>query len=252
MSDTDARIVLSEIEVTFRRKERATRLFRGATYEFKGEKYYSILGPNGCGKSTLLRVLLGLQRPSSGEVIRSDGDLCRVGYVPQNYKASLLPWFSAYRNLTLPLAIRGLNGAQQRTASRQLLDSLGVSIDLSRYPYQLSGGQQQLLCVARALISKPRVLVLDEPFSALDVRNRPQIRDAVVRESRTRETLLLFVSHQIRESIIVADEILVLDSWGQPVKGFDVEAVDRTGDRPHVSRWLTTLEGEVESLIAQL
>ena len=146
----------------------------------KGE-FVSFFGPNGCGKTTFLTVLAGLQPADDGTVaINSAGpEQAHVGFIFQNYRESLYPWLRNLDNVAFPLELQGVGRSERREKARQLLDLLGLNIPLDGYPYQLSGGQQQLLSIARALIFNADVLVMDEPFASLDYSTRFSVRDRV-------------------------------------------------------------------------
>ena len=129
-----------------------------------------MFGPNGCGKSTLINMIAGLIPVDAGEIL-FDGMLLseiKFGYVFQNYREALFPWLRAFDNIAYPLKVMSVPKAERARRVERLVAHLGVKIDLNRYPYQMSGGQQQLVSIMRALIVEPEILFLDEPFSALD------------------------------------------------------------------------------------
>ncbi len=133
-------------------------------------KFVSVFGPNGCGKSTLINMIAGLIPIDAGEILFAGKTLSQIkfGYVFQNYREALFPWLRAIDNIEYPLRHMNLPKAERRARVERLVAHLGVKIDLQRYPYELSGGQQQLISIMRALVVEPEVLFLDEPFSALD------------------------------------------------------------------------------------
>src|SRR3984957_4400591 len=130
----------------------------------------SVFGPNGCGKSTLINMIAGLVASDAGQIL-FDGmrlDEIKFGYVFQNYREALFPWLRAFDNIAYPLKMMQVAPAERRARTEKLVARLGVKLDLNLYPYQMSGGQQQLVSIMRALIVEPEILFLDEPFSALD------------------------------------------------------------------------------------
>jgi len=133
-------------------------------------KLLSIFGPNGCGKSTLINMITGLIPTDAGEILFDGKPLrdIKFGYVFQNYREALFPWLRAIDNIQYPLKLMKLPKAERRMRTERMVSSLGVKVDLNRYPYELSGGQQQLVSILRALVVEPQILFLDEPFSALD------------------------------------------------------------------------------------
>jgi NitT/TauT family transport system ATP-binding protein len=176
----------------------------------KGE-FVSFFGPNGCGKTTFLTVLAGLQPADDGTVvINSAGpEQAHVGFIFQNYRESLYPWLRNLDNVAFPLELQGAGRSDRREKARRLLDLLGLDIPPNGYPYQLSGGQQQLLSIARALVFSADVLVMDEPFASLDYSTRFSIRDRVQEIWLKTKTTTLFVSHNIEEAIYLADRLVL-------------------------------------------
>src|SRR5271170_6202649 len=165
---------------------------RGLAKSFGGQVLYNdfdldlprgrlttIFGPNGCGKSTLINMLSGLVPFEAGTVQIGGRDFrsARIGYVFQNYRDSLFPWLRALENIEYPLKVRGVSRAAQRERVEQLLTAFEIKLDLNRRVYELSGGQQQLVAILRALVASPEVLFLDEPFSALDYEMTLYMRD---------------------------------------------------------------------------
>lgn len=176
----------------------------------KGQ-FVSFFGPNGCGKTTFLSVLAGLIHPDEGTVsIDSSGsNETHVGVIFQNYRESLYPWLRNLDNVAFPLELQGMVKRKRREQARQLLGFLGLDIPHDGYPYQLSGGQQQLLSIARALVFNAGVLVMDEPFASLDYSTRFSVRDRVQEIWMKTRTTTLFVSHNIEEAIYLADRLVL-------------------------------------------
>ncbi|MFG1606510.1 ABC transporter ATP-binding protein [Actinoplanes sp. NPDC049265] len=168
----------------------------------------SIVGPSGCGKSTLLRCVAGLIAPGEGE-IRADGVPDDVAIVLQEYGRSLLPWLSVLENVALPLRHRGLTTARRRAAARTALDQVGLAGVERKHPWQLSGGMQQRVSIARALAYRPRLLLMDEPFGSVDAQTREDLEDLLL-AVRGDDTTVLFVTHDIDESVYVGDRVVVL------------------------------------------
>ena len=175
-------------------------------------KIISVFGPNGCGKSTLINLMAGLIPKDGGEIL-FDGfkvEDVRIGYVFQNYREALFPWLRARDNIEYPLKFMKLAKAERRRRVEALVERLGVRIDLNRYPYEMSGGQQQLVSIMRALVIDPEVLFLDEPFSALDYEMTLFMREQLQRVFMDTGTTTMIVSHDLEEAVYVADEILLL------------------------------------------
>jgi NitT/TauT family transport system ATP-binding protein len=175
-------------------------------------KLVSVFGPNGCGKSTLINMVAGLV-PSDAGAILFDGKPLRdikFGYVFQNYREALFPWLRSIDNIEYPLKLMKLPRAERRARVERLIAHLGVKIDLNRYPYELSGGQQQLVSILRALVVEPEILFLDEPFSALDYEMTLFMRDQLQRIFVETGTTTVLVSHDLEEAVYLADRILLL------------------------------------------
>jgi NitT/TauT family transport system ATP-binding protein len=175
-------------------------------------KLVSVFGPNGCGKSTLINMIAGLTPADRGEIL-FDGKPLRAikfGYVFQNYREALFPWLRSIDNIEYPLKLMKLPKVERRARTERLLAHLGVKIDLNRYPYELSGGQQQLISIMRALIVEPEILFLDEPFSALDYEMTLFMREQLQRIFVETGTTTVLVSHDLEEAVYLADHVLLL------------------------------------------
>jgi NitT/TauT family transport system ATP-binding protein len=175
-----------------------------------------VVGPSGCGKSTLLRAVGGLLPPSSGEV-RLHGDPVRgvpvdLAVVFQDYSRSLFPWLSTRRNVEFPLRWRGLDRTERRERATEALSAVGLADAGERFPWQLSGGMQQRAAIARALACRPAVLLMDEPFASVDAQTRLELEDLLRQVQREQASTVLLVTHDIDESVYLADRVLVLSS----------------------------------------
>jgi NitT/TauT family transport system ATP-binding protein len=177
----------------------------------RGE-FVSIFGPNGCGKSTLINLIAGLIVPDGGEILFGGRTLAatKIGYVFQNYREALFPWLTAWNNIEYPLKLMKLPARERRARVERLVARLGIKIDLARYPYELSGGQQQLVSILRALVVEPEVLFLDEPFSALDYEMTLFMREQLQRLFLETRTTTVLVSHDLEEAVYLADRVLLL------------------------------------------
>jgi len=192
-------------------------------------KIISVFGPNGCGKSTLINLMAGLIPKDGGEIL-FDGmrvEDVKIGYVFQNYREALFPWLRARENIEYPLKFMKLPKPERRRRVEALVARLGVRIDLNRYPYEMSGGQQQLVSIMRALVIEPEVLFLDEPFSALDYEMTLFMREQLQRVFMDTGTTTMIVSHDLEEAVFVADEILLLTRAPTRVADFVTFAAPR-------------------------
>jgi NitT/TauT family transport system ATP-binding protein len=192
-------------------------------------KFISIFGPNGCGKSTLMNMIAGLIPIDEGEIL-FDGQTIneiRFGYVFQNYRDALFPWISAWDNIAYPLKFMKVSRAERNARVDGLVKKFDIRLNLQQYPYQMSGGQQQLVSILRALVVEPEILFLDEPFSALDYEMTLFMRDQMQRVFQESGTTTIIVSHDLDEAVYLADRILLLSRAPAHVVAFPVVDVPR-------------------------
>lgn len=175
-------------------------------------KVVSVFGPNGCGKSTIINMIAGLMPVDRGDIL-FDGktiDETRIGYVFQNYREALFPWLRAIDNIHYPLKLMKLSRREREARVDRLLARFDVKIDFNRYPYELSGGQQQTVSILRSMVMEPEVLFLDEPFSALDYEMTLFMRDQMQKAFMETGTTMVIVSHDLEEAVYLADYVLLL------------------------------------------
>ena len=195
-----------------RKSFRGVPVYAGFDIDIPYGQLVSVFGPNGCGKSTLINMVSGLLPHDGGEIL-FDGKTIRetrVGYVFQNYREALFSWQRAVDNVHYPLRMMGIGRAERERRVERLAASFDLKFDLHRYPYELSGGQQQTLSIMRALVVEPEVLFLDEPFSALDYEMTLMMRDQLQHVLTERKTTSLLVSHDLEEAVYVGDRLLML------------------------------------------
>jgi NitT/TauT family transport system ATP-binding protein len=182
--------------------------------EVRGGEFVAIVGPSGCGKSTLLRILGGLLAPASGTVLLDGQPLTspkrQVAYVFQN--VNLLPWRTVLRNVLLPLEVAGTPGDEALSRAESIVSLVGLRGFADLYPRELSGGMAQRVAIARALVAQPELLLLDEPFGALDALSREQMNLELLRIWRARRVTAVMVTHDLQEAIFLADRVLVMSS----------------------------------------
>lgn len=177
-------------------------------------EFVSLIGPSGCGKSTLLRLVAGLETPTTGD-ITVNGKLPNRARADHDYAmafqhAGLFEWRNVARNIELPLELAGWDPARRRLRSSELLDLMGLGEFASRMPWQLSGGMQQRVAIARTLAAKPSLLLMDEPFGALDELTRERLQDELVRIAAETKSSVLFVTHSIPEAVYLSDRVVVM------------------------------------------
>ena len=169
-----------------------------------------LFGPNGCGKSTLLQIVSGLEKADSGIIKDSNNLRSNVGFVFQDYRRSLLPWLNAEENILYPLKMRGASRVEQQSALEYALARAQPDFDLRSRVYSLSGGQAQLIALLRALAIRPSLLILDEPFSAIDYERTLELRQILRSIAEERSLSIIMVSHDLDEAIFLADQLVLL------------------------------------------
>lgn len=193
------------------------KVLRDVCLTIQGNRFTALVGPNGCGKTTLLNIIAGLLPADSGVV--NFGAITnsqpRIGYVWQDYRASLLPWLSAAENVAFPLRLHGDGRPGRLQTASGMMREFMPGVDPSKPCYQLSGGQQQMLCLLRSAVSKPDVLFFDEPFSSLDQNRRWAMTTYVERIWQGTMCPALFISHDVDEAVLLADEILLMNHDGR-------------------------------------
>jgi NitT/TauT family transport system ATP-binding protein len=198
---------------------------RDISFTVHKDKFITIVGPSGCGKSTLLKMLGGLLTPTSGRIVVNSANpdpLANVGMVFQ--RPALLPWRTVIGNILLPAIITGLNKNVALERAHELLGLVGLSEFADKYPNELSGGMQQRVGICRALLCQPTLLLMDEPFAALDAMTREDLSVELLRIWQHEPKTVLFVTHSISEAILLADQVVIISSRpGRVVRTIDIE-----------------------------
>ncbi len=226
-------VEVREMSVRFAGTPPVTALDRVSLDIAEGE-FISLIGPSGCGKTTLLRVIADLEQASSGRVMVNgmssrDARLARAyGYVFQ--APALFPWRTVLANVTLPLEVQGVPRERSRETARMQLERVGLKGFEGKYPWQLSGGMQQRVSIARALGFEPKLLMMDEPFGALDEITRDRLNEQLLRLWERERRTVIFVTHSIPEAVFLSSRIVVMS----PRPGRIVEVIDiASARRPH-------------------
>jgi NitT/TauT family transport system ATP-binding protein len=200
----------------------ATHAVGDVTFTVDEGEFVCVVGPSGCGKTTLLKCIGGLLRPSAGEVLlrgrRVVGPPESMALVFQEYSRSLMPWMSVRNNVLLPLRHKKLSNRERTSLVEDALGAVGLVRAMDRYPWQLSGGMQQRVAIARALAYQPSVLLMDEPFASVDAQTRGDLEDLVLQVRDEFGITILFVTHDIDESVYLSDRIVVLTHSPTEVK----------------------------------
>lgn len=221
----DKAIRFENINMTFRAKRKEVAALQDVSLEVGQHTFTSIVGPSGCGKSTLLSLCAGLKSPSSGrtycdgravEAVNTD-----IGFVTQD--SNLFPWMTLRENVEFPLRVRGVPGRDRRTRAQSQIDLVGLTGFEEHYPHQLSGGMQKRASIIRTLVYEPDVILMDEPFGALDAQTKMVLQDELLRMWSTRKQTILFVTHDLTEAVALSDQVVVMSARPGRIKGvFDV------------------------------
>ncbi|OLE30036.1 MAG: ABC transporter [Actinobacteria bacterium 13_1_20CM_3_71_11] len=209
----------------------------GLTFQAAAGEFVCVVGPSGCGKTTLLRCIGGLLAPSGGTV-RVDGTPVTgpppdLAIVFQEYGRSLFPWLRVHENVDLPLRSKGLPKPERKRLVAEALRAVGLSDADGAYPWQLSGGMQQRVAIARAVAYRPRVLLMDEPFAAVDAQTRADLEDLIREVWHHLGVTLLFVTHDIDEAVYLAQRVIVLSK--APTTVMEDLAIDLPEERDQLT-----------------
>lgn len=203
---------LDHVRRTYRTTGGERRGIEDLSFSVKKGEFVTVFGPNGCGKTTLLRLIAGLENPESGRITSEYGDPASIPkcYVWQNYGDSLLPWRSIEENIAFPLKLKGVRKTERRDRARYMMERFGVELDPHARVYRLSGGEQQMVSILRGLILEPDIMLLDEPFSALDYQRNLQMMEMIERIWQEIRITTIFVSHDLDAAIYLADRLVLL------------------------------------------
>ncbi len=205
-------LVARQLQMMFTSPDSSLEALAEASLEVWPNEFVCLIGPSGCGKSTLLRILGGLVRPTGGTVLLDgeplQGPQRRIGLVAQH--ANLMPWRTTLRNVALPLELQGLARPAAERKARDLLQLVGLSGFADALPRELSGGMRQRVALARALIYEPDILLLDEPFGALDALTRERMGYELLRLWEMDRKTVIMVTHDIQESVLLGDRVLTM------------------------------------------
>jgi NitT/TauT family transport system ATP-binding protein len=199
-----------------------TQAIGDLTFTISEREFVCVVGPSGCGKTTLLKCMSGLLPPTSGEVLLHDRRVTKppeeMALVFQEYSRSLMPWMSVRKNVALPLRHKDLAKAERASLVDEAVEAVGLTPFIDRYPWQLSGGMQQRVAIARALAYQPQILLMDEPFASVDAQTRADLEDLILEVRERYDVTVVFVTHDIDESVYLSDRIVVLTPSPTTVK----------------------------------
>jgi len=221
VGDGEAEIELRGVSKRYRSRDRETLALTDIDLGIRRQEFVALVGQSGCGKTTMLRILAGLIQPTTGEVTvarrplwhgdrRDDDALRKLGLVFQD--ANLFPWYTVEDNIGLPLQLRDVGKAERRRRARELCELVGLEGFEKALPRELSGGMRQRVAIARALSYDPEILLMDEPFGALDAMTRDKMNMELQRIAQTTKATVVLVTHSIAEAVFLADRVVLLSA----------------------------------------
>jgi NitT/TauT family transport system ATP-binding protein len=231
----DTLLDVDRVGIRFDTKRRQVQAIRDVDLTVARGEFISIVGPSGCGKSTLLRLVADLDSPTSGS-IAVFGKPAREARLGHDYgiafqQAGLLPWRTVRANIELPLSLHGVGRAARRERADEMLALVGLADFADHFPDQLSGGMQQRVAIARALAERPSLLLMDEPFGALDEMTRERLQSELVRICAETQAAVVFVTHSIPEAVFLSDRVVVMSARPGRIAGIVDVGLGRSGSR---------------------
>jgi NitT/TauT family transport system ATP-binding protein len=227
---------VEQLAKTYGEGDDAVQAIGGVDLEVAEKEFVCVVGPSGCGKTTLLKCMSGLLSASSGEVYLNDelvdGPPEKMALVFQEYSRSLFPWMTVRQNVAFPLRRKKLGKAEAKEQVEQAVRSVDLEGFLDRYPWELSGGMQQRVAIARALAYQPEILLMDEPFASVDAQTRADLEDLILNVRKEYGVTVVFVTHDIDESVYLGDRIVVLTK--SPTTVQELLDVDLPAERDQV------------------
>lgn len=239
-TESTSAVTVTDVNKTFETRSGQVHALQDITLSIAQGEFVSLIGPSGCGKSTLMRLIADLDAPTSGS-ISVLGKTPEKARLAQDYgiafqQAGLLPWRTVQANVALPLELHGVSGAARKDRVSELLDMVGLSEFADRYPDQLSGGMQQRVAIARSLAEKPKLLLMDEPFGALDEMTRERMQTELVRICAETKAAVVFVTHSIPEAVYLSDRVVVMSPRPGRIQEVVSMRLAGTGDRTEALR----------------
>ena len=249
----DTILKLKNVRYSYHLKNSETLAVNDLSFDVKSSEFLSIIGPSGCGKTTVLSLISGLLSPENGEILIGDKPVKRgenIGYMLQ--KDHLFPWRTIEKNVFLPLEIKKIKDPSSYEYGRELLIKYGLKNFMQSYPDELSGGMRQRVALIRTLVSKPKILLLDEPFSALDAQTRLSVTEDVYKIIKQEQQTAILVTHDISEAISVSTRVITLSK--RPAKVKSIFTIDLPELSPihrretlGFSKWFELLYKEIQT-----
>ena len=225
--------------------------------EVKDKEFVCIIGPSGCGKTTLLRIIAGLEKPDSGSVTLNNETILAPGpdrgMVFQEY--SLFPWRTVLKNITFSLELKKIPKAERNKIANEYLELVGLEMFADSYPHELSGGMKQRVAIARALVNDPKILLMDEPFGAVDAQTRNRLQQELLNIWEKEQKTIMFITHSVDEAVFLADRVVVFTARPGKIKEIINIDLPRPRDRTSLEanivreRLLSSLSSEIMAAI---
>lgn len=244
MDDKKRRVVLQlkNISKSFYSRNEVFEAISDITIDVYENEFLCILGPGQCGKSVMLNIIANLKKPTTGEVIAQNSSDMNMGFVFQ--KTAVFPWKTVMQNVELGPQLMGMNKKQRREKAQYLIDLVGLKGFENSYPYQLSGGMKQRVGIARAYCTDPQILLMDEPFGALDAQTRYQMEEEILRIWEKEKRTVVFVTNNIEEALYLGDRIVLLSSC--PAKVKEIYVPDLPRPRNNIDSAFLSLREKIE------
>lgn len=251
---TQDKLIIDGVSKVFTGKERQVTALAEASFTVKPSEFVTILGPSGCGKSTILKIVAGLEQPTSGRVLLDGREITAPGrdrgMVFQTY--TLFPWLTVRQNIEFGLDVAGKSNAECREVSDHYIEKIGLKGFENSFPRDLSGGMKQRVAIARALANDPEVLLMDEPFGALDAQTRTVMQELLLDVWDESHKTILFVTHDVEEAVFIGDTIYVMTARPGKIKAkIDVTLPDQRTFDLKLSDDFMRIKREVMGLIRE-
>jgi NitT/TauT family transport system ATP-binding protein len=242
--------ISARVSKTFRAQGKDLTVLDDVKLEVPGNEFVSIVGPSGCGKSTLLRIIGNIDRPTAGQVRidckEPDPRTMNIGFVFQ--QDGLFPWRTVYENIRTGLEVKRIDKNESKARIQRLVELIGLNGFENYFPNQLSGGMKQRVSIARAFAINPEILLMDEPFAALDAQTRSSMHDELLRIWQVLNGTIVFVTHSVEEAVVLSDRVVVLS--GRPATVKAEIPVDLPRPRNKLSQEFMRLRQIIEGLIS--
>jgi NitT/TauT family transport system ATP-binding protein len=246
------KLAVKDVSKKFSSKNGDVEALANVSFDVYSGEFLCILGPSGCGKSTLLNLLAGLESPNSGQILQDGKPVSEPGggRVVVFQESGLFPWLTVIENVAFGLKMRGVSKAQRLSRASASIEMVGLTKFKDAYPHQLSGGMKQRAAIARTLVLDPDILLMDEPFAALDAQTRDRLHEDLQDIWRRTRKTIIFVTHNVREAACLGDRIILFSPHpGRVHKTYDIDlSHPRHIEEPQVMDFVRTITGDLKKL----